>query len=327
MNTNELRSGFKAYMQERFPNDSNISSTISMAFFLERYGNDFDMDFQRVLTEKAIPDLYKQKLETYFTSRGRKNPRGNAFIYERSLRLLLEYLDGKPLLALSQQNSNNKEKWSVKRVLETPENGFLKITQNDVDTAYEVYVRGHYDKAEKLLHSILSDASFMHNTDERVVAMKIGLIDTLYSTNLNKGQSTTSLPELANTIACPALRFDERILCGDISVVVDVLKGARNNFSFVSKYCKIHEYYLAETDNFAIYDSVVSKNLFHFLPQYNGVVLREHTPQNNCFQKRNYALWCDYINKVIEMNGLQDVAKIKRKLDWYIWGKFNNKSE
>jgi len=325
MNMNELRSGFKAYMQKRFPNDSNISSTISMAFFLERYGDDFDIDFRWVLTEKVIPDLYKQKLEEHFITRGIKDPRSNAFIYERSLRLLLQYLDGRPLII--QQNSNKKGKESNERELENPENGFIQITKKDVNTAYEVYVRGHYDRAEKLLHSILSDTLFKYNADERVVAMKIGLIDTLYSTNLNKGQSTTSLPELASTIACPKLRFDERIFNGDISVIVDILQGARNNFSFVSKYCKIHEYYLSETDCFTIYDSVVSKNLFRFLPRYDGVILREHTPYNNCFQKRNYALWCDYINKVIEINGLQDVEKIKRKLDWYIWGKFNRKSE
>jgi hypothetical protein len=163
----------------------------------------------------------------------------------------------------------------------------LRISEKDIDTAYGVYVRGHYDNAEKLLHSILTDPSFRLNTDERVVAMKIGLIDTLYSTNLNKGQSTTSLQEIANTIASPKIKFDERILSGDISVVVDILKGARNNFSFVSKYCKIHEYYLSDTDRFTIYDSVVSENLFRSLPHHNGVKLYKTTPKNICFDKRD----------------------------------------
>lgn len=203
----------------------------------------------------------------------------------------------------------------------------LRISKNDVNYAYVNYCRGHYDQDEKLLHEIFSDSQFKQNIDERVVALKIGLIDTLYSTNLNKGQATTSLPDLARTIASPELKFDDKILSGDISVVADILKGARNNFSFVSKYCKTHEYYLSKTDEFAIYDSVVSKNLFRFLPQYGGVTLYEHTPQNKCFEKKNYSLWCDYINKVIEINGLQDIPKIKRKLDWYIWGKFNKPTE
>lgn len=198
----------------------------------------------------------------------------------------------------------------------------LQISKDDVNKAYENYVRGHYIKAEKLLYDILSDPQFKRNTDERIVALKIGLIDTLYSTNLNKGQSTTSLPDLASVIASPELKFDDRILNGDISIVADILKGARNNFSFVSKYCKIHEYYLSDTDDFAIYDRVVSKNLFRFLPKYGEVTLHEHTPHNSCFKRRDYRLWCNYINEVIEINGLRDIPKIRRKLDWYIWGKF-----
>jgi len=202
---------------------------------------------------------------------------------------------------------------------------FLRITERDIETAYGLYVRGNYDNAEKLLYSILTDPSYRYNVDERIVAMKIGLIDTLYSTNLNKGQSTTSLPEIANTIANPRMKFDERILSGDISVVVDILKGARNNFSFVSKYCKIHEYYLSDTDSFAIYDSIVSENLFRFLPHYNGITLHKTTPKNICFNKRDYTLWCELIDKVIEFNELQEIPKVRRKIDWFIWGKFNNK--
>lgn len=324
MNTTELRSGFKAYMQKRFPNDSNISATVSMAFFMGRNSEQLGMNFQEVLSSRIIPSTYKDKLEVSFE--GSKNPRGRAAIYERSLRLLLEYLDGKSFAISDQSKQGDRSVANESRASESMRD-ILKITTDDVNNAYSVYVRGHYDRAEMLLRDILADPLFKHNTDERVVALKIGLIDTLYSTNLNKGQSTTSLPDLARAITCPELRFDDRVLSGDISVVAEVLRGARNNFSFVSKYCKIHEYYLSETDNFAIYDSVVSKNLFRFLPRYGGITLREHTPQNNCFQKRDYALWCDYINKVIEINGLHDVAKVKRKLDWYIWGMFNQKED
>lgn len=130
---------------------------------------------------------------------------------------------------------------------------------------------------------------------------------------------------MARAIARPELKFDDKILRGDISVVSDILKGARNNFSFVSKYCKIHEYYLSDTDAFTIYDNVVSKNLFKFLPAYDGVTLYEYTPHNKCFNKRDYGLWCKYVNEVIQINDLQDVPKIRRKLDWYIWGEFNQK--
>lgn len=61
MDIDILRQEFKTYMQERFPNDRNISSTVSMAFFLVRYGDELDIDFQKVLSNRAIPTEYKQK--------------------------------------------------------------------------------------------------------------------------------------------------------------------------------------------------------------------------------------------------------------------------
>jgi endonuclease III len=65
-----------------------------MAFFLDRYGREFSMDFQQVISDRVIPNTYKTKLEEHFKARGRKDPRGNASVYERSLRLLLEYISG-----------------------------------------------------------------------------------------------------------------------------------------------------------------------------------------------------------------------------------------
>jgi endonuclease III len=93
MDLKALRQNFKIYMQERFPNDKNISSTVSMAFFLDRHGFEIGFDFNEILITYTIPETYKRNLEKYFVSKERKDPRGNALVYERSLRLLLEFLN------------------------------------------------------------------------------------------------------------------------------------------------------------------------------------------------------------------------------------------
>lgn len=53
----------------------------------------------------------------------------------------------------------------------------LRITKDNVNNAHEKYIRGHYAKAERLLADILDNPQFKKNTDERIVALKIGLID------------------------------------------------------------------------------------------------------------------------------------------------------
>lgn len=201
------------------------------------------------------------------------------------------------------------------------------IRKDDVENAFRDHVvKTHYIEDEALLKSIITDVSLRHNTDHRIVALKLGLIDTLYSTNLNKGMDTTSVTDIALVIADPKYRFDERILAGDTTLVQDIVtdpRFVRNNFSLISKYCKIHEHFLSETDDFVIYDSVVAKNLYRYLPVYKGKKFTAHTPLNNCFEKRNYLLWCDYINQVIRNNELGDVHKVRRKIDWFIWGMHN----
>ena len=107
---NNLRRDFGEYYRNCYPNDKNPHSSISMAFFLERHGDELGMDLKKILLEKKIPGDYKQKLETYFINCGRKNPRGNASIYYRALQLLLDCLDGKKPLVSKKSITEVKQK-------------------------------------------------------------------------------------------------------------------------------------------------------------------------------------------------------------------------
>ena len=205
----------------------------------------------------------------------------------------------------------------------------LSISEDDVQNAFDNFVKGsHYEENEYLLKDIIGDECYKNNSDYRIVALKLGLIDTLYSTNLNKDMATTSVTTIAQIIADPKYKFDERIYNGDISLAQDIvndLRFKRNNFSLISKYCKIHEYFQSNTDCFVIYDSVVAENLYCYLPYYKSIKITSHTPKNMCMDKRNYILWCDFINQVIHDNNLNEICKIRRKLDWFIWGVHNTK--
>jgi hypothetical protein len=203
----------------------------------------------------------------------------------------------------------------------------LTISKDDVFNAYDKYVAGtHYAEDEGLLRKLFADERLQKNTDVCIAALKLGLIDTLYSTNLNKGIATTTVTTIASIITDPVYKFDDRMLRGDIQLVQDITNDSRmkrNNFSLMTKYCKLHEHFISESDNFVIFDSVVALNLFHYLPEYKGIKLSKYTPYRKCFDVRNYILWCDMINQVIYDNDLQDVENIRRKIDWYIWGKHN----
>jgi hypothetical protein len=256
MNTTELRQNFKAYMQERFPNDSHISSTISMAFFLDRYGDEFGMGFHQVLSDKAIPDSYRQKLEEYFVTRGRKDPRSNASIYERSLRLLLEFIDGKPTSS-SQPRAVKKSQAVSYATLS------LKIPRPTKQSVAEYLDKwkqlpGYTEQEEALL--LLFKSTFPNNKNLSEVLIKCSTLNDFYGTNI------FNVYPLAKHII--KLDIDSRLADGDPNLVNDISLGhgitSRSGkelhlFSFATKYCSHHN-----PLDFPIYDSYVEKLLVHF---------------------------------------------------------------
>jgi len=257
MNTTELRQNFKAYMQERFPNDSNISSTISMAFFLERYGDEFGMGFHQVLSDKAIPDSYRQKLEEYFITRGRKDPRSNALIYERSLRLLLEYLDGKPPIASSPPRAERKPQSANYTI---PAMHIHRPTKQSVAEYLDKWTRlpGYVEQEEALL--LLFKDTFPRNTNLSEVLIKCSTLNDFYGTNI------FNVYPIAKHIV--TLNIDSRLADGDPKLVNEISFGhgitARSGkelhlFSFATKYCSHHN-----PLDFPIFDSYVEKLLVHF---------------------------------------------------------------
>jgi len=257
MDTAILRENFKAYMQERFPNDNNISSTISMAFFLERFGDEFGMGFQQVLSEKAIPGAYRQKLEEHFIARGRKDPRSNASIYERSLRLLLEFLDGKPTLSPTQKRTE-KQKQAVRNPVATQ-----RLPRPSKESVMEylgkwTQLPGYTEQEEAL--SLLFKDTFPRNNKLSEVLIKCSTLNDFYGTNI-----FSIYPVAKHIVSCD---IDSRLVGGDPQLVNDISVGhgltskSGNEirlFSFATKYCSHHN-----PLDFPIFDSYVEKLLCHY---------------------------------------------------------------
>lgn len=92
---------------------------------------------------------------------------------------------------------------------------------------------------------------FPENTDQDVVAMKIGLIDITNSTHLSQYKSKISMFELSKIIASIP-DIDNRIKSGDPEVVNLIARsnGKINLFSFATKYCCYHNRNLYEHDDY-----------------------------------------------------------------------------
>ena len=206
-----LRQGFKTYMQERFPNDHNISSTVSMAFFLVRYGGELGIDFQEVLSDKIIPAEYNQKLEAYFIARGRKNPRANASVYERSLRLLLEYLSGKPYITAHQEKTIKKPSSPSQPSIA------VKVPRPTKQAVNEYLLKWtelpDYSEQEAALNLLFRD-TFPKNDNLSAVLLKCSTLNDFYGTNIFK------IYPLAKHIV--SLGIDDRLAHGYPQLVNDI---------------------------------------------------------------------------------------------------------
>ncbi len=86
------------------------------------------------------------------------------------------------------------------------------------------------------------------------ILIKCSTLNDFYSTNI------FSIFPIAKHIL--QLNIDERIKCGDLTLIEDIADRSvmgRRNYSFASKYCSHHN-----PKQFPIYDSYVNKVLMHF---------------------------------------------------------------
>jgi RimJ/RimL family protein N-acetyltransferase len=300
MEIKTLRQKFKVYMQERFPNDSNISSTVSMAFFSTKHGGELGIDFQRILTNRIIPETYKEVLEKHFEKRGRKNPRSDAAVYTRALRLLLEFLDGKQYTAITPQSIKHKPNNRIaKAEIPRPTNQIVAEYLGKWELLTD------YVEQEKALN-LLFHETFPRNISISEVLIKCSTLNDFYSTNIFK------IHPVAEHII--RLNLDLGLVNGDLQLVNDISSGhgiknkkgrELNLFSFATKYCSHHN-----SEDFPIFDSYVEKVIIHFKN-------KDRFSDFNNNELRNFVV---FKQAIIDFRDFYQLNEFRLKqIDQYLW--------
>ena len=143
-----------------------------------------------------------------------------------------------------------------------------KITEQEL-VAAELAVNKDpkYGKEQELIEKIIKRHPL--NDDLYWIAIKVSVIDLTNSTQLTNYKSKLSLYDISKIIL--ELYVDSKIKNGDISIVSEIAKRCKkfegngvNVFSFASKYCCYHNVFAYNRDDFSIFDTVLSQNLYKF---------------------------------------------------------------
>ena len=203
------------------------------------------------------------------------------------------------------------------------ESNILKFTDCDLaETAQKVKDDRRYGEEAIIICNCFN--RFQKNVDADVVALKIALIDMTNSTNLNMHLAKVSLKNLVQKIIdCD---FDKRVEAGSISLIKELSENEINLFSFATKYCLYHNYYVYRKDDYAIFDGVIQKHLGKYISHYEYKGKTYASSQiHNCIEKMrknyDYESYLNLIDTVINNNNITIPDK-HRKFDWFIWYKY-----
>lgn len=154
--------------------------------------------------------------------------------------------------------------------------------------------------------------SHRENTDLETVIQKIRLLDYINTTNLRMYRDDITITALAEIIlAQPA--FDKWLQNGDIRAVELIARGNNtiNLFSFATKYCCYHNYYVYHRDDFSIYDTVVKDTI----PKYINVTKTYIEDLRKNYQYREFL---DLIDRLMTEYNINCESR-RKKLDLFLW--------
>lgn len=205
------------------------------------------------------------------------------------------------------------------------------MVEKITDEELELYAQKVRDDIKYGGEGILIDEALKNNplnNDKSLVAMKICLIDITNGTNLSRNLGKYGgLFKLSQKIVDS--NFDERVKNGDTSIIPELAKWTKkefgkNLFSFITKYCLYHNVHCYNKDDYAIFDSVVSKSLHKYISKEDYEILTGNKLRYDSFFKMkdeyNYDLYLKIIDFIIEKNKIS-VDNPHRKIDWFIWYK------
>jgi len=252
----DLREGFRRYLDAEYPHIKNKSVTLSDAFYLQRYN--IGISLWEALRNEGTMELCREKLEKYFKDvRKMKSPRSNSFTYMSSIKILKEYID-KTFGGVHREPNDISDEYE--NIIPPIDEKVDLIPKPCIDEI-EKYLNKwdsleNYTLQENALEKLFN-RTYPQNTEIEDVLIKVSSLNDFYSTNI------FSPFTVAKHIV--ELNIDKRLEESDVTLVNDIAKVKMDNgnvinfYSFATKYCSHHKPY-----DYPIYDSYVDKILRYF---------------------------------------------------------------
>ena len=192
-----------------------------------------------------------------------------------------------------------------------------ELTTNNVVAALNTSLASQYNSNSTMLQNFVK--ANQKNEDINIVCSKILVVDYVYSTNLRLYRKKCSVLDIANAIVSTT-DFDKRVENGDASVVNNVLKKLNVNlFSFMSKYCFVHNHHVYGRDNFSVYDSAVKKLLPKYIKACSKPVSKlTGTGLKNLVDNKDYKTFNDIVGQLIAVAGI-NINSPRKAFDRFIW--------
>lgn len=308
----DLREGFRRYLDAEYPHIKNKSVTLSDAFYLQRHN--IGISLWEALRNEGTMELCREKLEKYFKDvRKMKSPRSNSFTYMSSIKILKEYID-KTFGGVHREPNDISDEYE--NIIPPIDEEVDLIPKPCIDEI-EKYLRKwdnleNYTLQENALEKLFN-RTYPQNTEIEDVLIKVSSLNDFYSTNI------FSPFTVAKHIV--ALNIDSRLANSDVTLVNDIARVKMDNgnvinfYSFATKYCSHHKPY-----DYPIYDSYVDKILRYYRDEegfYNFKTL----------ELKEFPVFKDILIAFRSFYGLENYTL--KDIDRYLWQlgkeKFPNK--
>lgn len=203
----------------------------------------------------------------------------------------------------------------------------FQITPQTLDAAYQdVCADSTYATEADLLKDAL--LRFPENTDPTIIAMKAALVDVTNSTHMSQHKAKLNLYDIVQGILS-IKDFDAIVknpsLTQSRDLISELVKACStvDLFSFFSKYCYYHNYFIYQRDDFSKYDTIVSK----CLPEYFSIYKIKTAKQKKITryyldQLRKHAKYNEFndlIESLAKICGVNAIKNYRTKIDALIW--------
>ena len=243
-----LRSDFRLFLARYYGHLSHHDIICSDAFYLQRHP-EVGADFDAVLAGAEDLESCRVKLTDHLAGKGRKSPEGDASIYLRALRLLLECRRWRELGAAPEETAAPPRRKAARDI--------PRPDPAQVEDYLARWDRLETSAAQERALDKLFFQTYPRNTDLDDVLIKVSALNDFYSTNI--------FAPVAVARHIVALDVDRRLETGDLSLVNELAEvtfpdgGKKRFYSFATKYCSHHR-----PLDYPIYDSYVDALLRHF---------------------------------------------------------------